>query len=104
MILHLRQIRFTEARTFMPSPTALLRRLLESPALARRRADSGRAALTESRQDQGSFLRDRDGVLVVRGTAAVGGHRGPTVVQDAHLRAAGVHHGLDADHHAPAPT
>src|SRR5882672_1074613 len=83
---HLSQIFLTDALTFMPS--------------------SVRAR--DPRERLAALVGDQDRVLEVRGERAVGGHRGPLVVEHAHLGTPRAHHRLHREHHArqqarPAP-
>src|SRR6267143_582414 len=54
----------------------------------------------DSRENVGAVVGDGDGVLEVRGQAAVGGHRRPAVVEHPDLPRPQGDHGLDGQHHA----
>src|SRR6476469_9279257 len=57
---------------------------------------------SQAREDLGTTLRDRDGVLEVRGARAVGGDHRPAVVAEEGGRPARRHHRLDREDHALA--
>src|SRR5215475_7063565 len=81
--LHLGQIALTDALTFMTS--------------SRVSGTNEWKPYLRPRQYPGSFIRDRDRVLEVRGHRAIFGHGGPVIVENLYLRGPGVYHGFDCD-------